>query len=262
MIDRSRNLPLLGIVAAVISAIVPALAQAPDSGSDAVPQPAKVATQPDTQPTPEQIGDSLMAHQRYQAAIEAYRKAPPDDATTWNKMGIAYQMMFNMTEAMRCYQKSLKLSPKNSNVLNNLGTAYDAQKDYRAAERMYRKALKIDPHSGLVLKNLGTNLLAQHKYEKGWEAYKAALTVDPTIFDRSARPRVENPASLQDRGAMNYYMAKGCVKAGMPDRAIEYLRMAINEGFTNPKKIIADREFASLHDVPAFQQMIATEKTQ
>ena len=104
--------------------------------------------------------------------------------------------------------------------------------------------------------------MAQHKYEKGWEAYKAALTVDPTIFDRSARPRVENPASLQDRGAMNYYMAKGCVKAGMPDRAIEYLRMAINEGFTNPKKIIADREFASLQDVPAFQQMIATEKTQ
>ena len=143
MIDRFRNLPLLGIVAALISAFVPVLAQAPDSGSDAVPQPAKIVTQP----TPEQIGDSLMAHQRYQAAIEAYRKAPPDDATTWNKMGIAYQMMFNMTEAMRCYQKSLKLSPKNSNVLNNLGTAYDAQKDYRAAEKMYRKALKIDPNA-------------------------------------------------------------------------------------------------------------------
>ena len=25
---------------------------------------------------PEQIGDALMAHQRYQAAIEAYKKAP------------------------------------------------------------------------------------------------------------------------------------------------------------------------------------------
>jgi len=24
---------------------------------------------------------------------------------------------------------------------------------------------------------------------------------------------------------MNYYMAKGCVRAGMNDRAIEYLRM-------------------------------------
>ena len=45
-----------------------------------------------------------MAHQRYQAAIEAYKKAPTDDAAVWNKMGIAYQMMFNLTDAMHCYQ--------------------------------------------------------------------------------------------------------------------------------------------------------------
>jgi hypothetical protein len=47
------------------------------------------------------MGDALMARQRYQAAIEAYKKAPPDDATAWNKLGIAYQMMFNVSDAMR-----------------------------------------------------------------------------------------------------------------------------------------------------------------
>ena len=45
-----------------------------------------------------------MAHQRYQAAIEAYKKAPQDSAAVWNKMGIAYQMMFNLEDAIRCYQ--------------------------------------------------------------------------------------------------------------------------------------------------------------
>jgi hypothetical protein len=45
----------------------------------------------------------------------------------------------------------------------------------------------------------------------------------------------------------------------MNDRAIQYLRMALNEGFTNPKKIIADTEFASLRDLPAFQQMLAAQ---
>ena len=111
---------------------------------------------------------------------------------------------------------------------------------------MYHKALKIDPKSALVLKNLGTDLLAQHKYKKGWEVYKQALAVDPQIFDRNIGPGVENPASVQQRGAMNYYMAKGCVRAGKNERAIEYLRMALNEGFTNPKKIAADNEFAGL----------------
>jgi hypothetical protein len=72
--------------------------------------------------------------------------------------------------------------------------------------------------------------------------------------------RVENPASVQDRGAMNYYMAKGCVRAGQNERAIEYLRMALNEGFTSPKKIAADGEFAALRDVPAFQQMLAAQQ--
>jgi tetratricopeptide (TPR) repeat protein len=250
-----------GIIAALISASL-VLAQSPVQNPATDTQVSNQTALPKSPPTPEQIGDSLMAHQRYQAAIESYKQAPQDDAATWNKMGIAYQLMLNMADAMRCYQRSLKLSPKNANVLNNLGTIYDAQKEYRAAEKMYRKALKIDPHSALILKNLGTNLLSQHKYEKGWESYKQALAADPQIFDHSTRPRVENPASLQDRGAMNYYMAKGCVRAGMPDRAIEYLRMAINEGFTNPKKISADTEFASLHGIPAFEALLAQETPQ
>jgi hypothetical protein len=58
---------------------------------------------------------------------------------------------------------------------------------------------------------------------------------------------------------MNYYMAKGCVRTGHNEQAIEYLRMALNEGFTNPKKIIADSEFAGLRGVPAFQQLLAAQ---
>lgn len=260
-----RLLPAAVVMAAMVGTSGLALAQspAPDSpNSPSTSQPTVVPPQPKVQATPEQIGDALMAHQRYQAAIEAYKKAPPKDPVVWNKLGIAYQLMFNPTEATHCYQISHKLDPKNANVLNNLGTVYDALKEYHNAEKMYRKALKIDPRSALILKNLGTNLLAQHKYQKGWQEYQAALRFDPTIFDDNSRPRIENPASVSDRGAMNYYMARGCVKAGMPERAIEYLRMALNEGFTSPKKIIADNEFATLHGQPAFEQLLSSQKRQ
>ncbi|HEX7729828.1 MAG TPA: tetratricopeptide repeat protein [Terracidiphilus sp.] len=218
-----------------------------------------VVTPPDPT-TPEDEGDALMARKRYQAAIVAYKKVSPATATSWNKMGVAYQMMFSLDEAQRCYQQSLKLEPKNSTVLNNLGTVYDSQKNYGAAEKMYRKALKIDPNSALIYKNLGTELLARHKYKKGWEAYKAALAIDPNIFTRSSRLKVENTASVQERGAMNYYMARGCVRAGLHERAIEYLRAALNEGFTTPKMIIADHEFAILRGNPAFEQLLAAQK--
>jgi tetratricopeptide (TPR) repeat protein len=212
--------------------------------------------------TPEQLGDTLSARQRYQAAIEAYKKAPQDSADVWNKMGIAYQMMFDLADASRCYQASLKINPHNANVLNNLGTTDDSLKQYGDAERMYRRALKIEPRSAVILKNLGTSQMAEHKYKQGWQSYQAAMAINPQIFEDRLGPTVENPSTAQNRGAMNFYMAKTCVRAGMNGRAIEYLRLALNEGFTNPKKIIADREFAGLHGIPAFEKMIAAQGPQ
>ena len=237
-----------------------ALAATPAPEVAKPPEPlAPVAATP---ATPEDLGDVLMAQQRYQAALEAYQKDLSRSADVWNKMGIAYQLMFNQEAAMHCYQSSLRLEPKNARVMNNLGTIYDAEKEYGNAERMYRKALKADPKSALIYKNLGTNLLAQHKYNRGWEVYQTALQLDPNIFRNSTSPRIQNPASVEERGAMNFYMAKGCVRAGMNDCAIEYLRMALNEGFTNPKKIAADSEFAGLKDLPAFQQLLASQRRQ
>ncbi len=221
--------------------------------------PTTAVTSPQFQATPEQVGDALMAHQRYQAAIESYKIGQIQSATTWNKMGVAYQLMLNVDDAERCYAKAMKLDPKNAVAVNNMGSIYMAKKNYGKAERTYKKALKLDPHSALVHKNLGTALLAERRYQKGWESYQTALAIDPTIFDHSSSIRVENPASIQDRGAMNFYMAKSCVKAGMTARAVDYLRMALNEGFTTPKKIMADTELAGLRTVPAFQQLLASQ---
>lgn len=239
----------------------PAQAPAAGPGSTASPPSGPVKVIPPIPPTPEELGDSLTVHQHYQAAIAAYAKAE-HSATTWNKMGIAYQMMFNLKDATRCYNESLKLDPHNSQVLNNLATVYDSQKQYGIGERYYRKALKYDPHSALILRNLGSNLMAQHKYKKGSDSYRAALAINPHIFDERSGASVQNPTSVQERGALHYYMAKGCVSAGNPQCAIENLRLALNEGFTNAKKIASDTNFATLRDLPAFQQLIATQSAQ
>jgi tetratricopeptide (TPR) repeat protein len=214
---------------------------------------------PANPPAPEELGDTLVIHQRYQAALAAYAKATPS-AAVWNKMGIAYQMMFNLKDASRCYKESLQLDPKNPNVLNNLGTIYDSLKEYGQAEKYYKRALKVDPKSALVLKNLGTNLLSQHKYSRGWEVYQEALAIDPLIFEDRNSPQVQNPASVADRGAMNYYMALGCARIGQTDCALQYLRMAMDEGYTNPKKVASDMAFASLRDNADFKQLLASQK--
>jgi len=246
-VQTSPNVQIQAPTPASTPALSPSSAAATQTGKPPLPEP-----------TEEDIGDSLTIHQRYQAAIAAYQKAPRS-ASVWNKMGIAYQMMFNIREATQCYRQSLKMDSHNSQVINNLATIYDSQKQFSAAERMYRKALKIDPESALVYKNLGTNLLAQHKYDRGWDAYQHALTLDPQIFSDHGTPQVQNPASIAERGAMNYYMALGCVRIGQTDCALQYLRMALDEGFTNSKKIALDVAFASLRENPDFKQLLASQ---
>lgn len=253
--------PVLLIAIAGWAGLLRAQTSAP-AASAANAEPASVPPIPAKPPTPEQAGDSLVGHQRYQAAIEAYSKAPEMTAVIWNKMGIAYQLMLNSHEAMRCYKESLKLDPRNPQVLNNVGTVYASMKDYGQADRLYRKAIKLDPKDAPILKNLGTNLLAEKKYDKGWAAYQQAIAIDPDIFADHGNPKVENPTSVAERGAMNYYMALGCARSGYVDCALQYLRAALDEGFTNRKKVAADTQFASLRGNPAFQQLMAEPSSQ
>jgi Tfp pilus assembly protein PilF len=251
-----HTLPALGLM--TVLAATPHFMCAQKPASAPLPAPDSVAAAPATPPTHEELGDTMGLHHRYQAAIAEYAKAPPT-AAVWNKMGIDYQMMFNSKDATRCYRESLKLDPHNSQVFNNIGTVYDSLKQYGTAERYYKKALKADPRSPLILKNLGTNLLAQHKYSRGWQEYRKALAIDPHVFEDRSSPQVQNPSTVAERGAMNYYMALGCASMGQVDCALQYLRMALDEGFTSPKKVASDMAFASLRANPDFQQMLAAQ---
>lgn len=209
------------------------------------------------QPTPEEIGDLNMLHHRYQAAIEAYRQTPLNSAAIWNKIGIANQQMFSLEEAKRSYLVSLKLEPNNPETLNNLATIFYSEKQYGQAEKLYRKALKLDPKSALIYKNLGTNMLAKSKLKKAWVYYQTALILDPMIFERASHYKVGEPAPSQQRGAINYFLARSYALAGLKERAIECLSLALDQGFADRRMIMADKDLASLHDELAFHQLFA-----
>lgn len=209
--------------------------------------------------SPEELGDLYMARRRFQAAAEAYRHAPPT-AATWNKLGIAQQQLYLMNDAKKSYEASLKLNPSNPDTLNNLGTVYYSMRQYGTAEKLYKKALKLKPKSALIYKNLGTALLVANKYKKGWDCYQKALSLDPQIFEKTNLLRIGEPTPTQKRGAMSYYLAKSYVAVGQNDLAVEYLRRAIDDGFTDRKKILADKEFASLHGVTSFEQLLAEQQ--
>lgn len=207
----------------------------------------------------EELGELMMYHGRYQAAIEAFKRIESPSALVWNQIGIAYQMMFDYDDARRSYNQALRLNPRDPIVISNLATAQDGLGDFRAAEKNYRKSLKLNSNSALTLKNLGTNLLMQHKYEAGAAAYKQALATDAHIFEDLFGFRTSDPAPRSESSTAAYFKAKSCARAGLNDCAIAFLREAVNEGLTL-NQIGEEQDFNALRKTAAFANLIAAER--
>jgi tetratricopeptide (TPR) repeat protein len=235
------------VATATESRDIPDINRAPEQ-----PQPPQLS--------PQQLGDIYMVRQRYLAAIREYQKIAKPSELIWNNMGMAYQQMFGLKEAERCYKKVLKLNPKNANALNNLATVQDQMKDFGRAEKNYRKAIKLNPHSAVLYKNLGTNLLLQHEYEKGAEAYETAISLDPNIFSDHFGPKVTDPAPEMEHGTEVYFKARICARSGLSDCAIRFLIKAFNQGAATVKKVTEEPDFAGLQGTPALTRLLAREQ--
>ena len=205
-------------------------------------------------------GDILMAQKKYQAAIKEYDRAPRTSASVWNKTGVAYHHLYNMTAAKSHYEKALRLNPKYAEAMNNLGTALYSEKKYGSAEKLYKKALKLSPRDATMYGNLGTLYFVQGNAKKGAEAFRMALSLDPNIFERSATGGIGEGISSQQRAVMNYSLAKTYANVGMNDRALQYLRMALSEGFKDRKKMMEEKEFAALRETPEFRQLVSEQR--
>lgn len=209
--------------------------------------------------SPEQRGDILMARKMYREAIDTYREGG-DSALLHNKTGIAFHQMQNLVSAKKEYEHAVKLDSNYSEAVNNLGTIYYGQKNYRRAIRYYKRAIKIAPKSASVYSNLGTAYFARKDYKNATLNYQTALSLDPEVFEhRNSFGTLLQERSVGDRAKFHYYMARTYAKAGMNERALLYIRKALEEGFTERKKFMEDAEFSAMRTDPEFLRVIALE---
>lgn len=210
--------------------------------------------------SPEMRGDIFMARKMYREAVEAYLEGPPDNGVLLNKTGIAFHQMLDFADARKYYERAIKANPRYPEAINNLGTIYYAKKSYRRAINQYRKALRISPNSASIHSNLGTGYFARKDYKRAAEAWQQALALDPDVFEtRNSRGVLLQERSVDERAKFHYYMAKMYAKSGSTERALLYIRKALEEGFKEKKKFEEDPEFVSLKELPEFKQLLAME---
>jgi tetratricopeptide (TPR) repeat protein len=157
------------------------------------------------------------------------------------------------------YEKALSLDPKYAEAINNLGTVYYGEKNYHKAETCYRKALRLKPQTASFYSNLGTAYFADHKYKQGLQAYQSAFGLDPEIFIRESLERIAELGPVEEQSRLNYALAKIYAQAGNLKAALLYLRAALNEGFDDRKKLMADKELATLRETQEFHILMAQE---
>jgi tetratricopeptide (TPR) repeat protein len=205
-------------------------------------------------------GDIYMARKMFREAVEMYQQMPANSAITWNKVGIAYHQLSQLNAAKKNYEKAVKLNPQYAEAINNLGTVAYAQKSYRRATNHYKKALTLAPNSASMHSNLGTAWFARKKYDLAFTSYQKALELDPNVFEhRGSQGTLLQERTVAERSKFHYHLAKLYAKGGQNERAIQYLRKALEEGFSERDKIAEAEEFAAIRENPEFQALLKAE---
>jgi tetratricopeptide (TPR) repeat protein len=206
--------------------------------------------------TPEMRGDIFMARKMFREAIDKFRECPPSAAVD-NKIGIAFHQLLQFDLAKKNYEAAIKLDPKFSQAINNLGTVYYGKKNYGKAMKYYRKALKLKPETASIWVNLGSAYFAKHNIKKAAQCYDKAMEIDPLVFEhRSSYGTLLEERSVEDRAKFHLYLAKAYAQRGDKDKALLYLRKALEEGLKERKKIPEMPEFASLKTDTAFKELL------
>ncbi|MBV8070944.1 MAG: tetratricopeptide repeat protein [Acidobacteriaceae bacterium] len=212
-------------------------------------------------PTPpitnELRGDIYMARKMYREAIDKYRECG-DSAVIANKIGIAFHQLMLLDLARKNYEHAIKLDPKFAEAINNLGTIYYAEKSYHRAITYYKRALRYSTTSASIYSNLGAAYFARKDYKRASEYYEQALKLDPDVFEhRGTFGTIMQERTVQELATFHLYLAKMYAKSGAKDRALIYLRKALEEGVKDRDKIPNIPEFAVLKTDPAFLQLLA-----
>lgn len=208
--------------------------------------------------TPELRGDIYMARKMYREAIDMYREGPEDSPVLANKIGIAFHQLLQLDLAKKNYERAIKLKPAFPEGLNNLGTIYYAEKSYKRAITYYKRALKYPPQAASIYANLGAAYFARKDYKRATQNYEEALKLDPDVFEhRGTYGTIMQERTIGEIATFHLYLAKMYAKAGRDERAIIYLRKALEEGVKDRKKIPDMPEFAGLKTNRAFKELLA-----
>ncbi len=210
----------------------------------------------------EERGDHLRESKDFLQAIDYYSAALKlkPSAVVHNKIGMSYLQLRRWDKASDAIKRAIRMDKKYAEAYNNLGAVYHMKAKYNNAIKNYKKAIELNDSSASFHNNLGTSYIEKKDFANGIKEYQLAYQLDPAVFERSSRTGMTaRPESPEDRARYSYFLARVFAQNGNADKALLYLRKAIEDGYPEIKNVYKDSEFAGLRKDERFTELMATQ---
>jgi Flp pilus assembly protein TadD len=130
------------------------------------------------------VGNALLARNRVDEAIAAYREAVAiraDFADGQCALGMGLARKGALDEAVTAYRESLRLDPNLAKAHYNLGNALNRLGKIEESIRSFRESLRIQPRFADAHCNLGNALAAQWQLDEAMTEYREAIRIRPGL---------------------------------------------------------------------------------
>jgi tetratricopeptide (TPR) repeat protein len=230
--------------------------------------PVTTASSTAPSPRPNDLSDEEQARlylvrKQFREAQDLFHKLTvehPKSALYWNELGIAFHNQIELSSALKCYEKSVKLDSHYADAINNMGTIWYERKKYPKAIRAYKRAIAIRSDFSPFYMNLGYAYFGKKEYDDSIVSFRKALELDPNAFDtgKSRSGTIIQDRSIRsDRGLFYFLLAKSFASAGNIERCVVYLRKARDDGYKEINSAKSDPAFAKILSDPAVQEALA-----
>lgn len=208
----------------------------------------------------EKAADEARNRKDYATAIVYFRAAARRDrnnATLYNKIGLAELKLNNYRAARADFEKATKKNPRYADAVNNIGAVEYLKKNYGAAAKYFKKAVALEETRATFHVNLGAAWFSQKKLEQAVAEYTRAIELDPAAFQNESKVGIAaRIASPEERAQYSYLLAKIYAKRGDMENCLQCLKKAKESGYRNMANVYKDEEFSQLRDNPRLQEVV------
>jgi tetratricopeptide (TPR) repeat protein len=203
-------------------------------------------------------GDIAFARKDYYAALIKYLEASrlnPYDELILNRLGITYCQLNFYSEGLDVFERVVALNPKLAFALNNIGSVYFAQQNLNKAEKFFKKAIHEKKDESSFYMNLASLYLEKKKPDKAMEEWRKALAIDPNAFGKKSAVILGSSGNSSPM-EKSYFIARLYASMGDVESAIENLKEAFNQGFSDIEAINKQKDFDLIRKDPRFSEFV------